>query len=106
MTVRNNVQSVIAAILEGVRDGLTEIGQASVGYARGIVPVDTGALRDSIDFDVDGDAVAVYADTPYAAYVELGTSMHAPQPYLGPSVTEHTREHMATLGNAIGRKIS
>jgi HK97 gp10 family phage protein len=49
---------------------------------RSLAPVDTGALRASIQITDDGVAVGV----PYAAFVEYGTSDTAPQPFAGPAV--------------------
>lgn len=52
-------------------------------------PVDTGFLRGSIGYDVtvaDTFVEAVIGPTAdYAAFVELGTSRMAPQPFMGPS---------------------
>lgn len=60
--------------------------------AKRLCPVDTGRLRASIthsDVDRDGDAVKVRVGTnvEYAAYVELGTSRAAAQPYLRPALS-------------------
>ena len=70
--------------------------------AKEIVPVRTGHLLDSIsavfgedieDPDSDGsprafEPVQVVADTPYASFVEFGTSKMAAQPFLGPATEE------------------
>lgn len=63
-----------------------EAAQACAVIARQLVPVRTGALRDSI---------AAYRNTrlnwvvgaaePYAKFVELGTSTRAAQPFLRPA---------------------
>jgi HK97 gp10 family phage protein len=50
-------------------------------------PVDTGALRESIQATSDGVQVGVR----YGAYVEYGTSRTAPQPFTGPSVARLRR---------------
>jgi hypothetical protein len=53
-------------------------------------PVDTGALRDSIDSSVEdnnGSPVGiVYSTVDYAAAVELGHSGSAGQPYFAPAL--------------------
>ncbi len=64
--------------------------------AREIVHVRTGHLRASIRAelgeDVEAEAafspVQVIADTPYASFVEFGTSRMDPQPFLGPAAEE------------------
>lgn len=90
----DNSQKVIEAIHEAVGNALGEIGQRAVGYAQEIVPVDTGALRDSISYEATESELTVFADTEYASYVELGTSRQAAQPYLKPSITNHTDEYV------------
>lgn len=51
-------------------------------------PVDTGNLRNSISSDVRPLSAEVGPTADYAAYVELGTSRMAPQPFLGPAFDE------------------
>lgn len=58
-----------------------------VDRAKRIVPVDTGELRDHISAVTSSEGNFVVADTEYAAFVELGTSKQAAQPYLRPSMT-------------------
>lgn len=51
-----------------------------------LVPVDTGALQNSIQSEMTGDLSAVVAvGMEYAPYVEYGTSRSAAQPYLTPA---------------------
>jgi HK97 gp10 family phage protein len=57
--------------------------------AKRVVPVDTGALRDSIeDFDGDNKKEKYIGSVTkdYAIMVELGTVNMDPQPYLVPSL--------------------
>ena len=86
-------------------DGLEEVGEMAEDYARAVVPVDTGALRDSIDsqlgLGIGEVSVTVFADTDYAAYVELGVQGRDAQPYLRPSVMDHTDEYMDVLRNSV-----
>ena len=56
-------------------------------------PVDTGALRSSINTVIEGDvysamAAEVGTEVNYGVFVELGTERMAPQPYLGPAFDE------------------
>lgn len=53
--------------------------------AKEFVPVDTGALRESIHVENGADASSVIAATQYAAKVEYGTSKMRPQPYMLPA---------------------
>lgn len=80
-----------------------KLGPAVTGDMRGYCPVDTGALRDSIEHHMNDDVLIVKAtggagDRAYAAYVETGHAVHhpstgingpervAPQPFIRPAV--------------------
>lgn len=68
------------------------IGDSCVDTAKRIVPVDTGALKGSLRYDVASggsatEASVMYsANTYYALYVEKGTINTRPQPYLMPAL--------------------
>lgn len=53
--------------------------------AQAFCPVDTGNLRSSIDFTVIGLTGEFGARAEYADYVENGTSVMAPQAFVGPA---------------------
>lgn len=79
------------AIIEaapGVENVVVERGAQTVKrIARGIVAVDTGATRASIDYVIVADGFAlVWALTAWALYLEMGTSKMAARPYLTPSL--------------------
>jgi HK97 gp10 family phage protein len=85
------------------------VGKAAYDLARDLCPVDTGALRDSITYEVrrvaTGWAVVVLAGEEYALYVELGTSRMEAQPFLrpaldrvGPMYVQFLREELAADG--------
>lgn len=57
-------------------------GQASLN-----VPVDTGNLRSSIDYEVGSDDAAIFTPVEYAEAVEMGTSRQSPQPFLRPALS-------------------
>jgi HK97 gp10 family phage protein len=57
--------------------------------AEHLVPVDTGALKDSLHIeDAPGGGKRVVADTPYAVFVEFGTENMPAEPYLRPALDE------------------
>ncbi|MCC6490676.1 MAG: HK97 gp10 family phage protein [Candidatus Hydrogenedentes bacterium] len=68
-------------------DRLRDFAEEMVDEAKDIVPVDTGNLRDSIDFTEEREQglVKVFTQTGYGAWVELGTSRMAARPYLAPA---------------------
>ena len=65
------------------------IGLTAEKYAKEIVPVDTGRLRNSITHDVDGKEVYIGTNVEYAPPVEYGTVKQKAQPFLVPAATEH-----------------
>lgn len=58
---------------------LERCGMEAEGYAKDLVPVDTGRLRNSISHAVSEDEMAAYvgSNTSYAPYVELATGIYA-----------------------------
>ena len=56
---------------------LERCGMQAEGYAKDLVPVDTGNLRNSITHKVAEDVVYIGTNNEYAAYVELGTGKYA-----------------------------
>lgn len=124
MTIIDNTQNWEAEYEEALLRAMERIGLKGEGYAIDLVPVDTGNLRNSITHKVDDAEKAVYIGTnnEYAAYVELGTGIHAetggrptpwvyqdekgnwhhtrgqePQPYLRPAA----KDHMGTYSNIL-----
>ena len=80
------MQRIVPALVDSVEEGC----EAVVAEAQTIVPVDTGALKESIhtaSVELVGSTVQghVVADEPYAAYVEYGTGQRgAASPGAGP----------------------
>lgn len=70
---------------------LDAIGAVVAGKAQELAPVDTGALRADIRYEVAPDENAVYIgnteEIPYAKYQEFGTSKMKAHPYLKPAAT-------------------
>lgn len=97
----DNSAAVLRALESATRNGLTAIGESAVSHARERVPVDTGALRDSIEYAIDGDAVSVGSDKSYAVAVETGTYKMKARPYLKPAMTEHGAEYERLMRDAL-----
>ena len=102
---------------------LERCGMEAEGYAKDLVPVDTGRLRNSISHKVDDGEPAVYigSNTSYAPYVELATGIYAEggrptpwvyqdengnwhwtrgnkaQPFLKPAVADHAKEYKSII---------
>lgn len=114
-------KEVLAELDLKIKKALEECGLIAEGYAKGLCPVDTGALRNSISHKVVDEAkeTACYIGTnqEYAPYVEFGTGQYysggrrtpwvfkdskgnwhrttgqKAQPYIRPSVSDHTDEY-------------
>lgn len=114
--ITDNSAEVKAALERAKARALEIIGGKIESYAKGLVPVDTGALRNSITHAVDGDTVIAGSAILYAPYVELGTGKDyspppewmennaprgagiisrsvKPRPYLRPAVENHLDEY-------------
>lgn len=63
----DNSQEVLEALKNAVERGLMAVGETAVGYAQDNCPVDTGNLRGSIDYAVDGDDCYIGTNVEYAA---------------------------------------
>lgn len=114
--ITDNSAEVKTALEQAKARALEIIGGKIESYAKGLVPVDTGALRNSLTHAVDGDTVIAGSAISYAAYVELGTGKEyspppewmennaprgagiisrsvKPRPYLRPAVENHLDEY-------------
>jgi HK97 gp10 family phage protein len=79
------------------RNIMTIMGSKIANDARQNAPRDTGAMAESIDYEVedtlDGPIVRVSWDDDhfYGMFVELGTSEHSPRPFLRPAALKNRR---------------
>lgn len=118
VTFNDYSDEVLQAFEEGCLRALERCGLQAEGYAKDLVPVDTGNLRNSISHKVVDAEPAAYIGTnsEYAAYVEFGTGRYSstgggtpkdhwaymgddgkihigkprkPKPYLKPAVANH-----------------
>ena len=110
---------VLATLHEAAERALEKCGLVAEGYAKRLVRVDTGNLRNSITHQVDEGESAVYigSNVEYAPYVELGTGRYTEggrptpwvyqddegnwhwtagnpaQPFLKPAVADHAQTY-------------
>ena len=88
-TLKSNLTHIALQAPELASEALLETAAVIVDVAKQIVPVDTGALKQSLGADpVDSHTVQIGSDKDYAPYVEYGTSRQSPQPYLTPAFTQ------------------
>jgi len=77
----------------GVQAAMEEVIDLIATKARDMAPVDTGKLRNSIQWTVrkmtkDLVTGSVMANIEYAKYIELGSSNRPPDPFLEPALEE------------------
>lgn len=118
VTFNDNSDEVLEAFNAACLRSLERCGSQAEGYAKDLVPVDTGALRNSISHKVVDSEPAAYIGTnqEYAAYIEFGTGHYSsigggtpkshwvymgddgkyhigkpmqPRPYLKPAIANH-----------------
>ena len=76
--------------------------------AKIFVPVDEGILRDSIHSEFIGDGRGseiegqVGPTEDYGIFVEVGTSVMAPQSFMGPALDRNTPGFVDGMGDAVG----
>ena len=101
--ITDNTAEVLRSKEAAVAKALEMIGQSAEDYAKGLCPVDTGNLRNSISHASDGEQVVIGTNVEYAPYVEFGhTQAYSgrwipEQPYLRPAAENHTGEYQLML---------
>lgn len=113
-------KEVIAAMKKQLQNGLLACGTIAEGYAKGDCPVDTGRLRNSINYAVKNKSgqgegrdtpnanpeeatVYIGSNVEYAAIQEYRDMKHkvGKAHFLRDSVTTHVNEYQKTLEAAL-----
>lgn len=115
----DNSEELLREVENGVQRALESMGLVAEGYAKTECPVNTGNLRNSITYAVDGNEVVIGTNVEYAPFVEMGTGIYAangdgrkdpwtymgedgkwhmtngahPHPFLKPAVANHTDQY-------------
>ena len=118
----DNSRETIEAMINSVDRGLRVCGEKAVGYAKDLVPIRTGDLKNSITYKVESDECYIGTNVEYAPYVEFGTGIYSdmggrhtewvtknsngvfvthkgsrPYAFLRPSVSGHQMEYLGIL---------
>jgi HK97 gp10 family phage protein len=91
VTVKPRVESEIETVAENITETM-----------RSLAPVDTGALVDSIDYEVSGGTAEIGPTVSYAYFVEYGTVDTPPQPYAGPAADQHADDFVGRVAEVGG----
>lgn len=102
VSTTNNSEQVKECLKDAIEKALVLCGEEAKGYAKKLCPVDTGNLRNSIDYDVLDDTMQVGTNVEYASFVELGTSRQKAQPYLKPAIADHASKYQTMIKEELG----
>ena len=80
------VKQAMGAVSEGIDKGMIATALKVVAQAKALAPVDTGQLKNSIEWGRDGEDLIVGTNNDHAVYQEFGTRNMTAQPYLRPAV--------------------
>ena len=107
---KDNSQQILAALEKGKRNALTAIGASAETHTKENITaddlIDTGRLRNSISYAVDGESAYIGTNVEYAPYLELGTKKIAAHHYLKRAATEHKDEYKKLTAQAIKTAIN
>ena len=100
----DRTEEVNEEIISALERAFTVIGLEASGYASALSPVDTGRLRSSLTFKVDGNSkgVTIGTNVEYAPYQEFGTSKMTASPFLRPAIENHLTEYENVLRTELG----
>lgn len=89
------------AIMDAVDQSLQDLSDKIMDTTTGLCPVDTGALRDSIDTNINGTTLTAIAGEDYASFVDGGTRFMDAQPFFEEPIMEMEDEFVQDLSDKI-----
>lgn len=99
----DNSQQFKEALESQLQTALEAVGIKAEGYAKGLSPVDTGRLRNSISHTVQDDAAYIGTNVEYAPYQELGVPKHniKAHHFLKQAVENHSAEYKSIVEKSL-----
>lgn len=96
---------VLSNIDKAMIKGMEIIGGMAESYAKGLAPVKTGNLRNSITHESSGNTAVIGTNVKYAPYQELGApNANVPaHPFLRPACENHSSEYLAVLQSELSK---
>ena len=102
--ITDNSGMALSSLNSAMARALETCGGMAESYAKGLCPVDTGNLRNSISHAPGGkNTMYVGTNVEYAPYVELGTRRAKAQPYLRPAAENHGAEYKRVIETEMHR---
>jgi HK97 gp10 family phage protein len=103
-----NGPAVIEAVMNALEEALQDLSNEALNYMQSIVPVDTGATRDSCFVEIVNIggrlSLVIGAGTPYTVYIELGTFNHPARPFIRPTADYVKQRLPGILKNEVQRR--
>lgn len=95
----NRFPEIAAAMPEQTKKVVKQTAFNVEAYAKSVVHVETGNLKNSIttEFEDDGLTAIVAPHTEYAAYVEFGTRRSSAYPYMTPAAERNGPAFVAAM---------
>ncbi|SRR6266404_8860009 len=94
----NHADQVVDAFTKLAGTAVTKTAEEAAAEAKGLAPVHTGHLRDSIDTAKVSDTEAAFGATvDYAPFAEYGTRHEAPHPFITPAAYNSREKLLANL---------
>ena len=102
MALKSNLTKIAQRAPEHAKAALLQTAADIVTIAKQIVPVDTGALKQSIGAEpITSHLIHIGSDMHYAGYVEYGTSVSPAQPWLTPAMAQSEETFKVRLAEKI-----
>ena len=100
----DNHDKLIKALQQQHRAAYVDVDKQAAAHAKATVPVDTGNLKNSINYDVSDDKLKVGTDVEYGKYVELGSvHNHTASHFLLNAMQNHVGEYKQTIEKHLKR---
>lgn len=100
MQSKNDLPRIASRIEKALSNLVRKHAFAIEAKAKGLAPVDTGLLRNSIQTKIDGPLKAtVGTNVEYAPYQEFGTRHQKGKPFLTPAADEQKKEFEKDVRN-------
>lgn len=105
----SNAKEIIGKLNNASRKGITEACLLVQAQAKALTPVDTGQLRNSIDYKVEDDKGNVEGIVgtaiDYGIHIEYGTKYQKAQPYLLPAFRENKSNIEKIIGEILKSEV-
>lgn len=106
LRITDNSRKVEAELEAAVKRALMSCGVEAQSNARKYLTekkaVDTGNLRNSVAYKVEGDTMAVGTDVEYAQHIEFGTYKMKARTYLEPAIANHADKYREIIKSELG----